>query len=252
LLQLLAVCGLLFYGFSNILKDHRGRSNLQINVAMPLTIVLFSLTYILALILSISFIDAHTPIDGRTLSPVYVCGAIFVVSTAWNSKPLRRKRLLWRSFHAMLSVVISVNFVMVIFSAIQMHNEGLGFTNRTWRNSQTIAYVSSLPSEARIYSNGPDAILYLNSREVQSIPRKASTISLASNPHFENEVVEMRNDLMQNGALIIYFDNITWRWYLPNKAELEDDYGFQALLQLQDGTIYGLSDFDLSTEEGGT
>ena len=50
----------------------------------------------------------------------------------------------------------------------------------------------------------------------------------------------MRNELMQNGALVVYLDKITWRWYLPSKDELENVYKLPVLVRLEDGVIYGI------------
>ena len=50
----------------------------------------------------------------------------------------------------------------------------------------------------------------------------------------------MRNELFQNRAVLVYLDKITWRWYLPTKDELNNVYKLPVLIQLDDGTIYGI------------
>ena len=49
----------------------------------------------------------------------------------------------------------------------------------------------------------------------------------------------LRSELMQNRAVVVYLDKITWRWYLPTKDELENVYQLPVLIRLNDGVIYG-------------
>jgi len=49
----------------------------------------------------------------------------------------------------------------------------------------------------------------------------------------------LREDLNKNHALIIYFDRVTWRWYLPNRNELEEIYKLPVVTRFADGVVYG-------------
>ena len=50
----------------------------------------------------------------------------------------------------------------------------------------------------------------------------------------------LNNDVMQNRAVIVLFDSITWRYYLPRPEELRDTYKLPVMLRLNDGAVYGL------------
>jgi hypothetical protein len=183
-------------------------------------------------------VDAHTPLDPRLLSPVYVLSLIFFVSVSWNISRLKKNPRLWWGILAISLVLIFIKSGHTMASAIHLRQEGRGYTNRVWRKSETIAYVKSLPGKAVIYSNGPDAIRFLTGKESTYIPRKVSASTLLSNVDFESQIRAMQNDLTRNDAIIVYFDNISARWYLPSKKELENLYRIPVLLRLQDGTVY--------------
>jgi hypothetical protein len=50
----------------------------------------------------------------------------------------------------------------------------------------------------------------------------------------------LKNDLDKNHALIIYFDRLTWRWYLPSRNELEEKYKLPVVTRLADGVVFGV------------
>ena len=102
--------------------------------------------------------------------------------------------------------------------------------------------MKSLEDDRTVYSNGADAICFWTGRHVSSIPPKVAPDSHFLNPEFEREMYALREDVIQNGAVIVYFNTITWRWYLPSREELEDVSQIPLLLGLEDGVVYGRRD----------
>ena len=49
----------------------------------------------------------------------------------------------------------------------------------------------------------------------------------------------VQSSVIQDGALVIYLDQIKGRGYLPSVQELEETYQLPVLLKLQDGVVYG-------------
>ena len=72
------------------------------------------------------------------------------------------------------------------------------------------------------------------------MPAKVDPVSGKNNPEFEREINSVRNELMQNQAVVVYLDKITWRWYLPSKDELENVYRLPVLVRFDDGVVYGI------------
>jgi hypothetical protein len=249
--QLLLAGGLVFTAFLLVLRHQiRDKAKVGMSTVMQTLIFLFSITYVSFLFASISFADAHTCLSYRIMSPVYVFGIIFIVSVSRSVSNLKRGPSLWWCLLSVLFVVTYINLDRAASFAIHLHNEGSGYTKRIWRNSESIAYVKSLPDGAMIYSNGPDIIHFLTGIKAKDIPAKVNTRTRASNPYLARELRAMRNNLIEKRALIVYLDNITWRWYLPTKKELEDVYKIPVLFRLQDGTVYAIREQEMTLEQG--
>jgi hypothetical protein len=120
------------------------------------------------------------------------------------------------------------------------HSDGSGFGSRAWAGSKTIEYLKNSSAVRTTYSNGIDAVYFLTKKEALRIPAKIDPTTGKSNLDFEREINSMRFELLQNRAVLVYLDKITWRWYLPTKDELNNVYKLPVLSQLDDGTIYGI------------
>lgn len=229
--------GSVFVGYLFLIKNqHRGKSS--INSVIQALLFCFAICYVLFLFASKTFVDAHTPLNSRIMSPVYITGVIFLVSVIWNVSKRLGNAGMWWGFVLLSLIVIGINFRFTLLSAIHLRNQGKGYTSITWRSSESIAFIKALPKDSIIYSNGPDVIHFLTQTEAKSLPHKINPGTRAPNPDFELKVEAMRNDLIQNNAMIIYLDKITWRWYLPTKDELQNLYKIPATLWLADGTVY--------------
>lgn len=240
LILFLIVSGLALIGFLLVIRDempNKGKASL--NTIILMVMLLFSITYVAFLFASISLIDAHTPVDDRILSPVYVSGVIFLVSLSWRISSMTNIRGIWWGYLAISAILIYANANHALSSLIRLHNEGSGFTSRTWLRSESMAYVKSLPGGTIIYSNGPDIIHFLTGKEAMFIPARVSPVTLLANRNFSPELVAMWDDMAQNQAILVYFDNVTWRWYLPKREELEQ-YDIPVLFRFVDGTVYGV------------
>jgi 4-amino-4-deoxy-L-arabinose transferase-like glycosyltransferase len=229
--------GLAFVGYLFVVKnEHRGKSS--INSVIQTLLVFFAISYVLFLFASITFVDAHTPLDSRIMSPVYISGVIFLISVIWSvSRYSRNVAILW-GFIFFSLILIGMNFRLTVLSAIHLRNQGKGYASITWRSSESIAFINGLPKDSIIYSNGPDVIHFLTQREAKFLPHEIDPATRAPNPDFGPKIEAMRADLIQNNAMIIYLDNITSRWYLPTKEELENSYNIPITLWLSDGAVY--------------
>lgn len=242
ILSLLAV-GLVLAGYFSLLRaELRTKVKASVSTIMQTLTVSFFITYVLFLIITISFAAASTLLDSRTMSPVFVLGVVFLISVVWSVSRHSLRPGLWRDFLAFFFVFIYVRAGPALSAASRERYWGNGYTGRSWYQSESMAYVRSLPKGAIIYSNVPDAIHFLTGRTaVYYIPRKTRPDHLSTNSHFESELKAMQNEMSQKGAVIVYFDYVTWRWYLPSKEEMEEKYKIPVVLRLGDGTVYAVS-----------
>lgn len=232
--------GLVLSGIVLALKDNaRHKEGVNIYAGTHMLAAVFVTTYLLFLFAYNSLTNPAVDLGSRVLSPAFVFGIILVVSVMDRLRRFGHRRSLWWGFLVLTFALVSVNALYAVSFAVQRHGDGSGFTSRMWASSESIEYVKTLSAARITYSNGIDAIYFLAGREALRIPAKDDPTGRKNNPEFERDINAMRNDVMQNRAVVLYLDKITWRWYLPSKDELENVYKLPILVRLEDGVIYG-------------
>jgi hypothetical protein len=209
------------------------------DIGMSASSLLFFFFYTLFLFISISFMDASTSINPRLLSPILVILNVGLFSTMWAITQTLKKPAIWRGFLIFMALSISVKTLHAIEFAAAIQENGLGYTARQWQESESIAFVKPLANNVNIYSNGSDVLDFLTGNQSLSIPRKTNSITTIANPYYDEEIEVMCEDIAENKALLVYFNQITWRWYLPSQAEIEATCHLPVLHHFADGTVYG-------------
>ena len=69
--------------------------------------------------------------------------------------------------------------------------------------------------------------------------RKFDPVGWKPNQQFETEMANVSKEIFENRAVLVYFDRIEWRYYLPARDELDRTYKLPVLKQLPDGVVYG-------------
>jgi hypothetical protein len=151
----------------------------------------------------------------------------------------KRRTLFWCVVLASI-VLFIFNLRPAIYWVSYRQREGEGLTSRAWKDSETVKFLKSLPSQTIIYSNAADACYLFTKREVLRLPAKYDSTGGRDNADFGAQMEVLKNDLDKNHALIIYFDRLTWRWYLPSRNELEEKYKLPVVTRLADGVVFGV------------
>jgi len=197
-------------------------------------------TYVIFLAAYNSFANPVVDLGPRVVLPVYVFGMILVFSlTEWESAVGKRHTLFWCVVLSS-TVLFIANLRPAAYWVSYRHREGEGFTSRAWRDSETVKFLKALPSQTVISSNAADACYLFTKREVSRLPTRYDPTGARMNTDFDAQVVALKNDLNNNHALVIYFDRITWRWYLPSRNELEETYKLPVATRFADGVVYGV------------
>ena len=118
-------------------------------------------------------------------------------------------------------------------------NGGVGFGSLDWRRSETMRRVKELPANAPIYSNARDAIYILTGRVTRWIPAPVNAETREPRQDYLSRIEEMRTALRAEGASLVWFDRVDWRWYLPNRPALHRRLPVRRVSNLLDGEVWG-------------
>ncbi len=205
-------------------------------------LAVFSISYGLVLLASVSLVDANTPLDERLLSPLLgpaLVTSVFALATVRGAgrgaRVGRAALLLGASLFSLLSLKASSA------AALEAYRNGIGFNQVEWRRSATVARLSGLLETTRIYANAPEAVYLLTGRSALQIPRRANLVTRQTNESFQNDVMAMGAALAQEGGVIVYFTRIQSN-SLPTEEELRDLLSLEPLFRGEDGAIYRLAD----------
>lgn len=218
-------------------KDIDWRST---EIIMAAVCILFSIAYLLFLWISISFVDASTPVDARILMPMLIMMITGIFSILWFITQELKKPTEWLSFLFLVSIFIGTNIPGTITSVKNLQNNGLGFNSLQWQDSESIAFIKSFPENARIFSNGADILGFLTGRDYLSIPKKLSPLTMGTNLNYNAEISAMCKDVIDEHAYLLFLDQLNYRKYLPSQADIELKCELPILKSLADGTVYGV------------
>ena len=196
-------------------------------------------TYVIFLAAYNSLVNPAVDLGPRVALPVYIFGLILVFSTVSRESAIGQRRILYWCVMLGSLVLFSVNVRAAAYWVLQRHREGEGFTSRAWKDSETVKFLKALPAQTAISSNAADACYLYTKREVMLLPAEYDPTGGQVNADFAAQMTALRDELQNNHAVVIYFDRVTWRWYLPDRKELEESYQLPVVKRLADGVVYG-------------
>ena len=196
-------------------------------------------TYVVFLAVYNSFANPAVDLGPRVALPVYVFGMILVFSLIERESAVGRRRIFFWGVVFSAFVLFTANVRPAAYWLSYRHREGEGFTSRAWRDSETVKFLQALPPQTVISSNAADACYLFTKREVLRLPAKYDPTTARDNAEFDAQMTALRDGLNNNHSLVIYFDRITWRWYLPARNELEESYQLPVGKRFADGVVYG-------------
>jgi hypothetical protein len=197
------------------------------------------ITYVVFLAAYNSFADPAVDLGPRVALPVYLFGIILIFSVVeWETAVGNQRWLFWFIILSAL-VLFGANLRPSAHWMWYRHGDGEGFTSRAWRDSESVKFLKAVPSQMLVYSNAADACYLHTNREALRLPAKYDPTGARINPDFAAQITVLREDLINNRAVVVYFDRVNWRWYLPDQHELEETYKFPVVTRLGDGVVYG-------------
>ncbi|HEX8522956.1 MAG TPA: glycosyltransferase family 39 protein [Tepidisphaeraceae bacterium] len=190
---------------------------------------LFVCCYLATLAASISFVDYHTPVDERLLLPVAIA-LIPVMARAAQHLPSR--------LALSIALIVTVVTARGVGHARTLHRDGIGYASPAWEQSELIQAIHQQPRDQVIYSNAADVVYLVARRQAFPLPAKVIPTSTRPNPDFENQMIQMAQQLTQHGAKLFYFKRFeSKRPYYPSETDLRA-HRFTESARFKDGSIY--------------
>lgn len=236
LVAVMCIFGLLCWAIFN---NHNSRKNPTITDHF--FIVLYSLSfvsYVLFVILTISFFDANTPLDQRILFPAYIFFTIAIFSAVFIFSFRTGKKIIL-IFFTMYVVISSILNVKPMINWINdARSEGLSYNRIIWIKSPTISKLISLNPKVKLFTNGRDIISLRSEYQSADLPKTYNQNTLLQNKSFSEEMTLMCNEVEIGNAVVVYFDNIH-RGYFPAIENIEHFCHLPTLAKEADGVILG-------------
>jgi hypothetical protein len=196
----------------------------------------FLIIYLTSLAFSITFVDASTPLDNRILSPAYLAG--FIVLTLVLSFIIRRSnnKAILIPIVIFAGVLVWNNLAGSRETLGNLKENGIGFTAKSWKESETISWLSTQSEDALIYTNERFAITYITGRPAFSIPEKVNTVTAEVRPEFEQALATMHERLETPNSFLLLFHPHGLRFGMPTRDEIT--FPLSRLDEFTDALIY--------------
>ncbi len=222
-----------------ILKNARNINFHSINFILPILCILFSVSYLVFLYLSLSFFDVSTEVDSRIVAPVSVLLLIGLIATTLIACGLSAKAYPGYLLIFALFITLLIKIPDAANRTTYLHKNGRGLTSLKWQTSEIMNYLLENPIDGTLYTNGVDVIWFFTDLEPRSLPYKYFATSLEVNGLYDTQVESMCSDLAKKAALLIWFDSKSETSYFPSETEIVGKCQLNLIKEFEDGRIFG-------------
>jgi 4-amino-4-deoxy-L-arabinose transferase-like glycosyltransferase len=196
----------------------------------------FAVMYPAGIVVSMLAFDDLVQLDTRILSPTFV--SLLILFSAGAPRALSR---VWRAAWLRAPVVLGIVGLAAGYAirfgvlASTIHADGVMYSNAGWITSPTMEWVRTLPSDATVFSNAPDAVYMLAGLSAYEIPNVA---------HADRFAGVLQDALRTSGgpvALVYFADpNIAYRRPVPVE-QVQQWVPTRPAVMLSDGKAYQVS-----------
>jgi len=209
-------------------------------VVGPEVYLVAAAAYLGFLVVSISFLDARSPLDERILLPVF---ALAVILGAWLVGVLLHTILTTRVLR-LLVIVIAVGYCLLyarrgVRWVARRASDGGGYSASTWQQSALMREVGGLPADAIIYSNNPTAIYLVAEREARHLPRSTIPWTGLKNAAYQERMQAVGQRLLETDGYVVFFSR-SGLGGMPTEADLVEAVPVEAISCDALGTMYRL------------
>ena len=165
---------------------------------------LYIFGYLGAVLFSINFFDASTPLKVRILAPIYPPLLLLLVGAGawvWTHRP--------RAGQAAVAVVALLLLGVSAFGQVRTVQEylrgPLGFASFHWSESKVLEFVRTVSPEIHIYTNEPGAVYLYTGRGCRVIPTAIDPVTRLPYADYEGGVAAMQKDVLSGYSMLVLF-----------------------------------------------
>jgi hypothetical protein len=220
---------------------------------LPFTTALYIFAYLGAVLFSMSFFDASTKFQPRILAPMYVSLMILFVAglRALTTKYTKNTKENLKNLVSFVPLVVKgFVFSLVILSlglstfdfrlsTAALRESGQGYASWQWHDSLIMADLKKLPPETAIYTNTPPAVYLVTGRASRVLPTSIDPVDNRPRGDYEQNVAQMRADLLAGRAVLALFDTSNLEDALGTENIAEFTAGLTILDKAQGDILYG-------------
>lgn len=226
----LLVCSAVYVLYMLIVAKRKKYNNQVLNL-----FGLFSVVYVVFLLLCLWFVDAAINLDDRILLPLQEIAVICFFAIL--PKILKIRKLYYCRFICM--IMGAAYLLPFILWYRNYWVNGVGYASSKWNKSTLFTNIHQIPPSSVIYSNVPQMIFFQDSRGAYELPWKYSLTSLQVNPDFKQQFADMMINIANNRGYIVYFRGVSGR-RLPQEEEIRSYPGVYIAKDIPEGVIFGL------------
>lgn len=214
-----------------ILHLFKRNKDIFLLILLPIT------SYIVFLIIAISFLDAQIPMDNRLLGAIFLL--FFILSIPFT------KNLFKKFDPVFIPIIFSLLFISLGYGSTKYwykHNQtGQGYTSKLWKTSNLLRSVSKY-GQTKVYTNSSNALaLYypLQKNKISNLPAKLYAGTMLEESSYSSEIRAMEDSVKKGESVIVYFF-AEEKFYLPNKEEILILFSEEAVQFYEDGFLISL------------
>ena len=197
--------------------------------------LLLIVTYIGVIVFSISLFDAHTPLNNRILSLIFPF-VVILLGVLLNFFIVEKQLI--KSFYLLTSILLFTVFLSSFFLWKRQYLYGNGYTGITYKNSQVLNYIKTNDhNKIDIFTNGYDVIYFYTAVKRKQIPIVRHGQISQPNLSYNDDLLKMKTAIQDKKAQLIYFDEITWRWYFMSREDILKEFETFNIQYFDDGFI---------------
>lgn len=199
----------LFSGYTWLRRHGRKMPEQGISI-LNLTLMIFTIVYIVALVLSFLFRLPTPDIYLRTLSPALFAFTLSLVVSIFDvGAHQQRARGL-----TVIPIIFAASIMVFNYSesrdnVLSLSQDGRGFTSREWQTSPTIEAIQDISPDVPLITNESSAILLYADRYAYDFPMMFFEQSTEMNPRPGDDPSEAAAKIFrEEGAALVLFDSI--------------------------------------------